>query len=679
MSSSHALWRVTANGLVMVSLAVAGLGGAAAGCGAGEVPGEESAAGEVAGVTTAEGALGGEPVDPVAAACVGDRWIGKAPDGNCPAPGLGWNVSKLFDPPPAGDTLLVQYCLYEWKNDATTPIPGRLPELPGDPATPAEEWLDIDCAAVGAMGAGKSQQNVDLVAPDLWSAFLTQIDAPSGISAPAAAPNVEIAVIDSWPSRNEVGTSPHGFGMAGIIDGLTCGLLAGNQCAIDTTPRLALNLLEPRVRDNDEGGYFGHFGRLARQIYRASRTWKETAGPSDRLILNLSLGWEDTFNQENNGIPSLAVQAVHDAISWSVCQGALAIAAAGNTGGETSVPGQVGIGPTYPAAWQAEAAPSCVSCGAAGTCPLVYSVSGVDGRDLALSNVRPGARPPLAAPAFAVPGTRDVNGVPETAGPFTGSSVSAAAVSAAAAMVWTFDSNLTAAQVMARLYGTGVDLGVGSDFCVLSSCPDVHRISLCKALQASGLGQLPCSPPPAFQGQNPSVPAADRPIIAALPATQNRFDGTSLTGAVMACGEPVFVEAGTNDVQAEPACPLEALPTDVRNVAIDPQPGPDPCPACHAWASPVDTIILELMISERTANGVYAQVLTLLDGYGLVVARYDLASATGGILMTAGEAYQVTLPANGLHYNVEWRTALVEWLDPTERTAKTSQLIVTVQ
>jgi len=351
----------------------------------------------------------------------------------------------------------------------------------------------------------------------------------------------------------------------------------------------------------------------------------------------------------------------------------LVIAAAGNTSGNTSDPTQ-GSGPTYPAAWELEAAPACVACPAGAACPLVYSVGGVDGADNPLANARPLARPQLTAPAFAVPGIKAVAGVDTVVGPFTGTSVAAAAVSAAAAMVWLQNGAADPRQVMAGLYSTGVDLGVAADFCASASCPSIHRIALCSALQAGGLANLVCDPPAAGMGDNASA-TAFQSDIASLASVS--FDGLSLTGTVTACGDPVFVDAAATAVTAVSACPLEQLPTDLRNVAIDPQPGPDPCPACHAAVNEKsDPIILELLINEELRSAVYAQVLTLLGDAGNVVARYDLAEATGGIAMTAGEAYEVVLAGNGLEYKVGYTTMMVEWLDATERTTKLSQLIV---
>ncbi|MEZ4294696.1 MAG: S8 family serine peptidase [Polyangiaceae bacterium] len=611
------------------------------------------------------------PDEPEPSACFGDLWIGRSADGDCPSPKEGWLASKLFEG--AVEAPLSEFCLYEWQDDVQKVDLKGLPAL-GQKA--AEEWLSIDCAAVGSLGAGKTEQALGIVQPPLWSSFMTQIDAPGSVPVPASPGEVEVAIIDSWPSLSTIGESPHGFGMGAIVDGLTCGQLGVPVCPVRTKPYLSLNLLGFRKRDNIEGGYFGHFGRLARQIFEAVRDFEANAGDDDRLILNLSVGWDEVYNP----VGELAVQAVHEAIRWATCKGALVIAAAGNTSGGT----EPGDGPTYPAVWQSETL-TCAGCGPAGECPMLYSVAGVDGADLPLANARPGALPALVAPAFAVPGSRLLFGAsdPSDVGPFTGSSVAAASASGVAAMVWLHDRNLAPLGVMNRLHSTGVDLGLTPEACpAVGGCPSVHRLSLCGALAASG-ANLVCAPPPAFGGSNASLSLEERNALGALVDSSNEVDGTGLTDVVTACGSEVRVPAGASDVAAASACPQDEKPSSLRNVGIDPQPGPDPCPVCTASVvKPATNIILEMCMFEGLRAGVTAQVMTLLGPEGNVVERYDLAAVMGGREMLAGETYRVTLPWNGQEYGDgegEFRTAVVEWLDETESISKTSQLIVTIQ
>lgn len=661
-------WRKLAGmGGLIGGLLVAAGGGAVAGCDDGKV-----GAGGGGGAGGAGGAGGGTAVDPIASACLGDIWIGRAPDGSCPPAGgeSGWTGEELFTG--TDDPTLKEYCMYTWKDDASKPTPGTLPALAG---TPAAEWLDEDCAAV--MSLGDTQEIVEQLASPLWGSFAQQMDAPPGLSLPSEPARVTVAIVDSWPGADSIGQLPHGFGMAGIVDGLTCALFAASPCPIKTVPHLSLNLLAPRERDNMDGGYFGHFSRLARQIHAAVNDFAATAGDQDHLVVNLALGWDEIFNQ--GGDPIRPVDAVHDVISWAACQGALVVAASGNTSGGPD-PGE---GPTYPAAWHEEAGPACV-CPAAGTCPpLVFAASGVDGASLPLANARARSRAPLAAPAFAVPGVKDAGaagGGLTIVGPFTGSSVAATAVSAAAAMVWAHDSSLSPAKVMARLHDAGVPLGVTADFCDVDPCPDeVKRVSLCQALEDTGVPVgVMCAPPSATDDVNPELSVGQEDAIAALAVSD--FDGTSLTDEIQdaSCGD-VFVGAGKAEVTAISACPIAELPTSMLNMSVDPQPVPDPCPACFLFLDEtVMSVILELAIDERVASPVHPQVLTLLQGED-VKERYDLAEATGRTDMSGGSVYQVRLPWFSVAYGTDWRVAQVEWLDETESTAKTSQLIVTVR
>lgn len=682
MKRDRAWQKAAAIGGLAASLLVAAGGGTITGC---DPEGTGGSGGSGGGGSGGGGGGGGEPVDPVRAACVGDIRIGKVEKGACPDPDppdsgkppSGWKRSKLFQATDPAEPALDGYCMYTWKDDTTQPTPETLPVLDG---VPGAKSTDSDCAAVAALGLGETQAITELLAGSLWSSFTQQIDAPSGLP-PAAGPGrVRVAVIDSWPSDAAIGQLPHGFGMAGIADGLTCRLFApGGTCPVETTPHLALNLLAPRERDNMEGGYFGHFGRLARQIQDAVLTWKAAAvTPDDRLVINLSVGWDPVFNQPDGGGPISPVAAVRDAIEWATCEGVLVIAAAGNTSGG-AVPGD---GPTFPAAWADQPAKAgCAACPPGVTCPLLYAVGGVDGASRALSNARAGSRPLLAAPAFAVPGLKDLGaagGATEIVGPFTGSSVAAAGVAGAAAMVWAHDTDLGAKAVMDRLYATGVDLGVPADFCLAQPCGNVFRVSLCAALAATGV-PLTCDPPKATDDLNPTVSTDQQTVIEAKVDPPSDLDGTGLstTEGDAVCGD-VLVDTAVAE-RAVSACPLTELPTSLLNVAIDPQPGPNPCPPCTMFLNETEkSVVLDMAIEERLLAPVYAQVLTLLDGE-TVVARFDLANATRGIPMVAGETYRVSLPWFAQEYRSDWYTAMVEWLDETEATSKTSQLIVTVQ
>ena len=240
-----------------------------------------------------------------------------------------------------------------------------------------------------------------------------------------------------------------------------------------------------------------------------------------RLIINLSVGWEPSLAGVDPSTLSPANEVVHRALVRASCAGALIIAAAGNAGLGTD-------GMMYPARWEAFAAPTPDKCEEfalpappgdrpvhppPGTyAPLVHAVGGVGERDLPLAMSRAGGQPRLTAYALNV-----VNDDPRDGRTLvlTGSSMGAAAVSGIAAAAWTFDPELTGAEVMAAVHKGGEDI-TNSPMTETSLCLDmagcssipVKRATLCgAAIVIGGADAIPgCYTTPAFGGVTQLLP-----------------------------------------------------------------------------------------------------------------------------------------------------------------------------
>ncbi len=120
-------------------------------------------------------------------------------------------------------------------------------------------------------------------------------------------------------------------------------------CAVHAETVLAMPDGNPSSQPGTAGGLFGTRSELARAILRAVDDWKGDVlsgnGAEPRLVINLSLGWEDhsadvksTSNKNCNitrsGDLDSPSQAVYDAVVYARCHGALVLAASGNdTGG----------------------------------------------------------------------------------------------------------------------------------------------------------------------------------------------------------------------------------------------------------------------------------------------------------------------------------------------------------
>jgi hypothetical protein len=156
--------------------------------------------------------------------------------------------------------------------------------------------------------------------------------------------------------------------------------------------------------------------------------------------------------------------------------------------------------------------------------PLVYAVAAVDDQDRPLMTTRLGNAPRLVATGIAAV-TSDARG-PHNTLVLSGSSIAAAVVSGVAAAVWESDGALSGPEVMNLIYGSGVDLGLGSinpptALCLNPPCDRQHRVSLCAALtNVNALVGLPppaaCPVIPAGAGAPPAGPPG-QPSVSWIP------------------------------------------------------------------------------------------------------------------------------------------------------------------
>lgn len=452
----------------------------------------------------------------------GIRWIGAASE--CSAP-VGWSAERVFKGAPQG---VANLCLYLW-----------LSPPPGNPPTPTQV-----AALFSASHATDLTEDVPVVFPSaaftpeeqamidgLRGALRAQVGTAALVANLPATPAARIVVIDSAPDAAAghivPGASRHGDTLAHLIEDIVCVQGAdGRRCAAEVTTALALPLTAPGIV-GPSGGHVGTLSDLARAIERALLTWQadrnSKSGAPPRLVLNLSLGWEHTPGIADCTTGALTTlkppaRAVRGILQQAATQGALIIAAAGNSsGGPSPRSGLVCPGRYQSVPKDSDSAQS-----------LVIAISGVDYQDRPLALTRPAGTAGIAALGLGGVAWAPSDPVPP---PLTGTSVSTAVVSAIAALVWTVQPSLTVPGVVSAIYRGGVDLGEGDACPRGSSLCRSRRASVCGALRAAGAA-IACTPPAAKPWSCPSLPVQVAALLAAYggvaPGTGNVIPVTDL-------------------------------------------------------------------------------------------------------------------------------------------------------
>ncbi|WP_181198176.1 S8/S53 family peptidase [Enhygromyxa salina] len=497
------------------------------------------------------------------ASCVEGRRVARiqGAEPTCPtAPG--WKSTKLFAD---GTGELANYCVYEYVNA------GPVNLQPLDALTDAH---DADCEVVFP----QSGDPLSLaISTELQAAFHGAINRASaddldlGVNEELRS-DVTVAIVDTIPNPAPADpSSPHGESMAAFVRDIACPALGGS-CAVDVRNALGMPRVEGRTTDLVNGGRYGSQADLARAIHKVVTN----APGGSPLVVNLSLGWEAELfgDQVASSVP---VEAVHAALEHARCRGALVVAAAGNQGHLCT------SGPLMPGGWEVEAAPTpprCAEIGVAnpaplgaGYSPLVYAVGGLDYDAEAMPATRVGGMPRLAATAMhAISDVSD----PRTA--LSGSSVSAAVVSGAASLIWSFYPQLSADQVMNTIYAGAAVLGPQANFIGPNAASArVRRVDVCAAVhmarQRPDTAYLPApldcltEPPALIDDVFPIVAGVD-----SAPVEPVLEESPSECSAGCVAGE-AFVSAA---VKGE-ACPT---PIEPALPFTTPQPTHPACPSC---------------------------------------------------------------------------------------------------
>lgn len=443
---------------------------------------------------------------------------------------------------------------------------------------------------------GRDDANVfpqsSLFAEVLWPSFrarflqetsaLTTLDLGS-----VALGGVDVAVVDDAadrpgePGEPGEGMRAHGRTLGLMIRDVACPYGPPSDCPVYISNHRALQC---------NGGLSGTRTQLARSIFEAVTAWQERECDrqvSSKLIINLSVGFEPDNQPES--------RLVRRAIELAVCHGALVIGAAGNI-----LPDGSGSGPLLPGGWETRATPaSCASFAmtdphgfvpSPATRPLVIAAGGVEAHDgwLSLITARPGGRPALAAAAFQAAVADPLTGAPGPSDVLTGSSVSAAVVSAISAVLWAFIPSLDPRDVVDTIRSSSFDLGVPADFGYgIHQHDNIKLARVCSSLaQACAMWSSPacltanlssCAPP------NPSLEAWPIHLVEQDYFPNNDYDSC------------IQVPGGIPDTLCSPLNPAN-LPAPScsggERANVGPQPGDLGCPACA-----VDSLTDQLYIT----------------------------------------------------------------------------------
>lgn len=563
----------------------------------------------------------------------GLRWIGVA--ATCKA-AAGWTAERVFrqgQPPPD----LAGFCLYTWTGRLETPpTPDQVRQLF---AAAAAQGLTEDAPVL--YPAGFTAEQVALFT-GLRGALRAQVGDASLLPSMPATPAVRIVVIDSAPDAAagliRPGASRHGDTLAHLIEDLVCRPALGGRpaaCAAEVTTVLALPWLSRGVAGAN-GGYLGTLSDLARAIEQAVTRWQSDrisapASTPARLLLNLSLGWEDTPKiADCSTAPASALAppaaAVRTILQHAAGAGALIVAAAGN---DSAGPAPR-TGLLCPGRYQAVPQDDDPSHS------LVVAVSGVDYQDRPLETARP-----LGITGIAGLGLGGVAWAPAdpVAPPLVGSSVSAAVVSAVSALVWAARPSTATPGIVAAVYAGGRDVGAANE-CPLSlvACRS-HRASVCGALQAAGVSPN-CAPPPPRAASCPSLPVEAGALASAFAGVPTSSDAIAPLAWVARSLAPT--------VQVEPS--------------VFPQPISGTCPTC--WVDAASNSTPSLTIPALGQD---------LQDAMLVVRLSDssLHAIALGTLLASAAPYAFLLPPGWIV-----QSAYVSGFDSVHQYSTTEQIFV---
>lgn len=474
-----------------------------------------------------EGEVAFRDAELVNEACQPDIQVGKVTPGS-PCPSVaGWNRVKLFrdslwlgenySPPEE----LGAFCRYEWKGGAkvTTKDVNRLRnKVPN---------AEPDCLAVFGEGDELSDVTVKLLEPAYHDA-IRWADA-SALELPGAGDAyrspTQMYVVDTSSYYNVNMNSEHGVAMKRLAEDIACPAGA-NGCAIAIDSALGMPRLVDRSRDEIQGGFYGTTADAAAGLVEAGERWFQAnaslpTSQRSRLVVNLSLGFDGTFfNANDPNAMGPPVEAVRVALEVLSCRDVLVVAAAGN-----QWPDVCSEGALAPAMWEEWPGPDAIRCAELGISPaahmavsrpLVNAAGGLSFGDRAMPGSRIDGRPRMGVAADHVVLTNPLTPI------YTGTSISAAVMSATAALVFSYNPTLTAKQVADLIYDSGRDTLDNADFEFGTKTSKIRALDVCAAIEKTCDGRA-CSALPLANCMGTPDPGALQSIldtIAAVPITE---------------------------------------------------------------------------------------------------------------------------------------------------------------
>ena len=398
---------------------------------------------------------------------------------------------------------LANYCVMEWIG-AGVPDGSLLPRVA---LTASGKAMYADRAMVAPFAPGAL---VNATWSNLRAGMFKAIGAV-GLPVQLTASASYVAIVDSSKEETTTGEASSGTYEHGELLGRISRETSGTRRAIAVISTTALPRDQAGVAQA-AGGYYGYTSDTAVAIVRAVDKWRERTGsanPRRPLVVNLSLGWEGasyagtalsttttTAAYTSASVANLPQRSVFAAVQYASCAGALVLAAAGNRSEATSAATATTKTMTFPAAWEAVAAPTLAQCAAFGlpaalnpaprvarSPRMIYAVGGVNGADKDLFNVRTNGVPRLVAYGDSV-AMSSLSGSGGHTGIMTGTSIAAGVASAAAAYAWSFSPATSAHDIAQTMYDQGQALGRAATGCSFgaASC-GVRRVSMCALAQ----------------------------------------------------------------------------------------------------------------------------------------------------------------------------------------------------
>lgn len=570
---------------------------------------------------------------------VGTGGAGVTPCPPVPEAGLeNWEVRRLFEPEPAldlfpPDTGSGVFCLYDWVAPLPADLSVQVALLPTQDA--GGDALAVPCEAdlpvVVPLSIDRAPDSVQTTVKDLYIVTTDQAGVVQTCPAeadPMGAP-VTVAVVDSVPTRPD---APIGRPrLANSLHGTTMSLLirdfatdSTGACAASILQTLALDLRYDESSsqwrlDIEGGGQIGTPGSVALATWDAIRLWTKTAKNS-RLVLNYSIGWSPIAAE------SLSMVAVTMILQAARQRGALMLAAAGNKvagpDGDTTE-----VGPMLPAGF--EIGPSGTDCPQQDCDPLTFGVGAVVSDSELLPTSRPKSTPRLVAWGFlgvANPAHLDPNGANSSAGfvPLSGTSVSTAIATAAAAAIWAEDPLLSADQVYQRLVDIGDPMsGISVEVCPgAADCSTTapRRIQLCRAAVSETDG--PCIPEPRVPGTVLAEALAADPFPNQPLGQAGGFELSPI------CGPNYVLWTGQDPETIDFHCPEKQIIGYESQAYVYPQPGDPGCDTCVLTLDESGQGSVGIMVNSRLKTGLKHPRLWLVDSKTNQKTAFDLGLGT---------------------------------------------------